>query len=335
MSCRRVVRDSTRDTIARGIRIVPPARRRRRATARRSAPTARRSSRHAGARCPRPLLTWRRSALSIRQLDELFMIVVVGEFNAGKSAFVNALLGDRIFDEGVTPTTARIQRFGMARRPHPATTTAACVVVTAPVELLRDLQIVDTPGHQRHRSRTRTADARVRAARRSGPVRHLGRSAVHRKRAGVPRDDSRLGQEDRHRRQQGRHLRERATSSRRCSTFVDQAPRAICSGVDARAVRRQRAAGLARQARRPRAVGGQRLSPRWKRSCATRSTTSERFRLKLASPLGVGSALARALRDARRRSARPAVGRHRGARRRRRGSWRSTARISSAASSCA
>jgi GTPase Era involved in 16S rRNA processing len=28
------------------------------------------------------------------------MIVVVGEFNAGKSAFVNALLGERIFEEG-------------------------------------------------------------------------------------------------------------------------------------------------------------------------------------------------------------------------------------------
>jgi tRNA U34 5-carboxymethylaminomethyl modifying GTPase MnmE/TrmE len=36
---------------------------------------------------------------SIRQLDELFMIVVVGEFNAGKSAFVNALLGERVFEE--------------------------------------------------------------------------------------------------------------------------------------------------------------------------------------------------------------------------------------------
>lgn len=46
---------------------------------------------------------------SIGQLDELFMIVVVGEFNAGNSAFVDALLGERIFEEGVTPTTARIQ----------------------------------------------------------------------------------------------------------------------------------------------------------------------------------------------------------------------------------
>src|SRR6267143_1978951 len=45
---------------------------------------------------------------SIEQLDELFLLVVVGEFNAGKSAFINALLGQRILDEGVTPTTTRL-----------------------------------------------------------------------------------------------------------------------------------------------------------------------------------------------------------------------------------
>ncbi len=82
---------------------------------------------------------------AMRQLDELFMIVVAGEFNAGKSALVNALLGTRVFEEGVTPTTARIQ---LVR--HGAETTTADdgrgIVVTAPVELLRDLQIVDTPG---------------------------------------------------------------------------------------------------------------------------------------------------------------------------------------------
>ena len=44
---------------------------------------------------------------SIRQLDELFLIVIVGEFNAGKSAFINALLGTAVVEEGVTPTTAR------------------------------------------------------------------------------------------------------------------------------------------------------------------------------------------------------------------------------------
>ena len=30
---------------------------------------------------------------SVDQLDELFLLVVVGEFNAGKSALINALLG--------------------------------------------------------------------------------------------------------------------------------------------------------------------------------------------------------------------------------------------------
>ena len=41
-------------------------------------------------------------------LDELFMLVVVGEFNSGKSAFINALLGDEVLQEGVTPTTATV-----------------------------------------------------------------------------------------------------------------------------------------------------------------------------------------------------------------------------------
>ena len=31
---------------------------------------------------------------SVRQLDELFLLVVAGEFNSGKSAFINALLGE-------------------------------------------------------------------------------------------------------------------------------------------------------------------------------------------------------------------------------------------------
>ena len=45
---------------------------------------------------------------SLRQLDELFLLVVVGEFNAGKSALINALLGRELLTEGVTPTTAKI-----------------------------------------------------------------------------------------------------------------------------------------------------------------------------------------------------------------------------------
>jgi small GTP-binding protein len=83
---------------------------------------------------------------SIEQLDELFLLVIVGEFNAGKSAFINALLGSRVVEEGVTPTTAQINvlQFGDAidrqvREP-------ALHVIAAPVALLRDIHIVDTPG---------------------------------------------------------------------------------------------------------------------------------------------------------------------------------------------
>ncbi len=34
-----------------------------------------------------------------------FMVVVVGEFNAGKSSFINAILGDELLPTGITPTT--------------------------------------------------------------------------------------------------------------------------------------------------------------------------------------------------------------------------------------
>ena len=40
---------------------------------------------------------------SLHQLDELFLLVVVGEFNAGKTAFLNAMLGERLLTEGVRP----------------------------------------------------------------------------------------------------------------------------------------------------------------------------------------------------------------------------------------
>jgi small GTP-binding protein len=83
---------------------------------------------------------------SLRQLDLLFLLVVVGEFNAGKSAFINALLGQRVLEEGVTPTTTRIGlvKYGPTARREP--TESGLDVVQAPVEMLREINIVDTPG---------------------------------------------------------------------------------------------------------------------------------------------------------------------------------------------
>ena len=88
----------------------------------------------------------RRLEQSLRQLEELFLLVVVGEFNAGKSAFINALLGQSLLAEGVTPTTDRVQvlRFGLEKTQVLRDEDTS--VLTLPVEWLRDINIVDTPG---------------------------------------------------------------------------------------------------------------------------------------------------------------------------------------------
>ncbi|HEY1691795.1 MAG TPA: dynamin family protein [Polyangiaceae bacterium] len=55
----------------------------------------------------------------VRKLDEdRFHLVVVGEFNHGKTTFVNALLGHAALPTGVTPTTATIHHIRWAERPE-------------------------------------------------------------------------------------------------------------------------------------------------------------------------------------------------------------------------
>ena len=85
-------------------------------------------------------------AQSIRQLDELFLLVVVGEFNSGKSAFINALLGQKLLKEGVTPTTTQINVLRFGEQEERQVEGEHLHTLTAPVELLAELNIVDTPG---------------------------------------------------------------------------------------------------------------------------------------------------------------------------------------------
>ena len=83
---------------------------------------------------------------SIRQLDELFLLVVAGEFNAGKSAFINAFLGQSLQIEGVTPTTAQIYLLKYGEKTEQIPGDKGIWVQTAPVDILRKISIVDTPG---------------------------------------------------------------------------------------------------------------------------------------------------------------------------------------------
>jgi small GTP-binding protein len=97
-------------------------------------------------RCEIPAGDLNALADSVNQLDELFLLVVVGEFNAGKSALINALLGCAVLAEGVTPTTSKIHHIGWGQELSREPMGAVGERIRAPVETLRQLTIVDTPG---------------------------------------------------------------------------------------------------------------------------------------------------------------------------------------------
>jgi small GTP-binding protein len=83
---------------------------------------------------------------AIRNLGELFMLVIVGEFNAGKSAFINALIGAPVMPEGVTPTTAVINLLRHGEIESETMLPEGVIQRTYPADFLEEITIVDTPG---------------------------------------------------------------------------------------------------------------------------------------------------------------------------------------------
>lgn len=107
----------------------------------------------------------------LRGLDDLFTIVVVGEFNAGKSSVINALFGEKLRVEGPIPVDDRISILRHtsheSRVPRISSTQTRVsgpggrdfvVENHYPIEFLRNITLVDTPGTnsiiQRHQEIT-------------------------------------------------------------------------------------------------------------------------------------------------------------------------------------
>lgn len=83
---------------------------------------------------------------AILQLDELFLIVIAGEFNAGKSALINSLLGQKVLAEGTTPTTSRVTLIKWGEIAAQQIVDEGFAIYNYPLPLLKELNIVDTPG---------------------------------------------------------------------------------------------------------------------------------------------------------------------------------------------
>ena len=83
---------------------------------------------------------------AIQHLSSLFYLVVLGEFNSGKSAFINGLLGARLMPEGVTPTTDKIHLLTFGPEATSRAKQEDVVEWTFPAQWLQGVYLVDTPG---------------------------------------------------------------------------------------------------------------------------------------------------------------------------------------------
>jgi ribosome biogenesis GTPase A len=92
-------------------------------------------------------------------LNEPFMIMVCGEFNAGKSQFINSLLGAEYCKTGVLPTTSKIVVLQYGNPLQHIDEDEITETIKVPVSLLRETRIVDTPGtnavHRHHEQITK------------------------------------------------------------------------------------------------------------------------------------------------------------------------------------
>jgi len=82
----------------------------------------------------------------LTQLDEPFYLLVAGEYNSGKSSFINAMCGEHVLSDGPTPTTDRITLLTYGDKVEVKEVGDHLCKATYPLEALKDVTLVDTPG---------------------------------------------------------------------------------------------------------------------------------------------------------------------------------------------
>ncbi len=91
-------------------------------------------------------------------LEDLFTIVIVGEFNAGKSSLINALFGEKLRAEGPIPVDDVISILRHGDQASMKRLSDYAVEQFYPIDFLRNITLVDTPGTnsivQRHQEIT-------------------------------------------------------------------------------------------------------------------------------------------------------------------------------------
>lgn len=80
------------------------------------------------------------------QLEEPFYLVIAGEYNSGKSSFINAMCGEHVLQDGPTPTTNRITLLTYGDKVEVKEVGDHLCQATYPMEALKDVTLVDTPG---------------------------------------------------------------------------------------------------------------------------------------------------------------------------------------------
>ncbi|MBS0658337.1 MAG: dynamin family protein [Verrucomicrobia bacterium] len=81
-----------------------------------------------------------------RALRDPFLFVVVGEVKAGKSSFINALLGAKVCDVAPDPCTDRVTQIVYADEPFTKEIGPLLRQTGVKADILRSIAIVDTPG---------------------------------------------------------------------------------------------------------------------------------------------------------------------------------------------